>query len=444
MGLIRMAQRGLVTTLVLLVPLTFFAQSPPQRLDINGARVLAHLEALSSFGRTLEGGVSRVAFSQADRDGRNFVTGLMRDAGLDVRIDAAGNIIGRRAGRDSTLPPLMLGSHIDSVPDGGNYDGQVGSIGAIEVAQALDEAGVTTRHPLEVVIFANEEAGKIGSRAMSGELEMPELDLISHSGKTNRDGIAFIGGDPANLASARRVSGDLAAYLELHIEQGAILDNEAIDIGVVEGIVGIRRWDVVFEGLANHAGTTPMSDRRDAILAAARFVDAVNRIVTSIPGRQVGTVGRIEASPGVPNVIAGRVRASLELRELDMDKMESIYQDIHAEGEQIARDTGTTFTATQFNLSRAAPTDARLRQVIADVASDLGLTHMRMPSGAGHDAQIMAGLGPVGMIFIPSLQGISHSPQELSQPEDIVNGVRVLLGTLLRLDDADGPLRHER
>ncbi len=439
-----MAQRGLVTTLVLVVPLTFFAQSPPQRLDINGARVLAHLEALSSFGRTLEGGVSRVAFSQADRDGRNFVTDLMRDAGLDVRIDAAGNIIGRRAGRDSTLPPLMLGSHIDSVPDGGNYDGQVGSIGAIEVAQALDEAGVTTRHPVEVVIFANEEAGKIGSRAMSGELEMPELDLISHSGKTNRDGIAFIGGDPANLASARRVSGDLAAYLELHIEQGAILDNEAIDIGVVEGIVGIRRWDVVFEGLANHAGTTPMSDRRDAILAAARFVDAVNRIVTSIPGRQVGTVGRIEASPGVPNVIAGRVRASLELRELDMDKMESIYQDIHAEGEQIARDTGTTFTATQFNISRAAPTDARLRQVIADVASDLGLTHMRMPSGAGHDAQIMAGLGPAGMIFIPSLQGISHSPQELSQPEDIVNGVRVLLGTLLRLDDADGPLRHER
>ena len=439
-----MAQRGLVATLVLLVPLTFFAQSPPQRLDINGARVLAHLEALSSFGRTLEGGVSRVAFSQADRDGRNFVTDLMREAGLDVRIDAAGNIIGRRAGRDSTLPPLMLGSHIDSVPDGGNYDGQVGSIGAIEVAQALDEAGVTTRHPLEVVIFANEEAGKIGSRAMSGELEMPELDLISHSGKTNRDGIAFIGGDPANLASARRVSGDLAAYLELHIEQGAILDNEAIDIGVVEGIVGIRRWDVVFEGLANHAGTTPMSDRRDAILAAARFVDAVNRSVTSTPGRQVGTVGRIEASPGVPNVIAGRVRASLELRELDMDKMESIYQDIHAEGEQIARDTGTTFTATQFNISRAAPTDARLRQVIADVASDLALTHMRMPSGAGHDAQIMAGLGPVGMIFIPSLQGISHSPQELSQPEDIVNGVRVLLGTLLRIDEADGPLRHER
>ena len=294
------------------------------------------------------------------------------------------------------------------------------------------------------MIFANEEAGKIGSRAMSGELEMPELDLISHSGKTNRDGIAFIGGDPANLASARRVSGDLAAYLELHIEQGAILDHEAIDIGVVEGIVGIRRWDVVFEGLANHAGTTPMSDRRDAILAAARFVDAVNRIVTSIPGRQVGTVGRIEASPGVPSVIAGRVRASLELRELDMDKMESIYQDIHAEGEQIARDTGTTFTATQFNISRAAPTDARLRQVIADVASDLGLTHMRMPSGAGHDAQIMAGLGAVGMIFIPSMQGISHSPQEFSQPEDIVNGVRVLLGTLLRIDEADGPLRHER
>ena len=267
----------------------------------------------------------------------------MRAAGLDVRIDAAGNIIGRRQGRQRDLPPLMLGSHIDSVPDGGNYDGQVGSIGAIEVAQTLAEAAVLTHHPIEVVIFANEEAGKMGSRAMNGALEMAELDLVSHSGKTNREGIAFIGGDPTNLGSARRAPGDLTAYLELHIEQGAVLENQAIDIGVVEGIVGIRRWDVVFEGMANHAGTTPMSDRRDALLAAARFVDAVERIVTSIPGRQVGTVGRLEASPGVPNVIAGRARASLELRDLDMDKMEALYQQIHDEGERIAGETGTTF-----------------------------------------------------------------------------------------------------
>ena len=302
--------------------------------------MLQHLEALSAFGRTPEGGISRVAFSQADREGRVFVIGLMRAAGLDVRVDAAGNIIGRRQGRERDLPPLMLGSHIDSVPNGGNYDGQVGSIGAIEVAQMLDEAGVVTRHPVEVVIFANEEAGKMGSRAVSGELEMAELDLVSHSGKTNREGIAFIGGSPTELASARRTTGDLTAYLELHIEQGAVLENQAITIGVVEGIVGIRRWNVVFEGLSNHAGTTPMGDRKDALLAAARFVVAVNRIVTSISGRHVGTVGRLEASPGVPNVIAGRARASLELRDLDMDKMETMYREIHDEAERIARETG--------------------------------------------------------------------------------------------------------
>ncbi|HWP43422.1 MAG TPA: Zn-dependent hydrolase, partial [Blastocatellia bacterium] len=242
------------------------------QLRVNGERLNNHLRGLSEFGKTPAGGVSRVAYSEADRQGREYVMGLMRAADLDVHIDFAGNITGRRAGTSAGLPPLVIGSHIDSVPDGGNYDGDVGSLGAIEVAQTLAENRVRLRHPLEVIIFQNEEGGLVGSSALAGLLTDKQLDLTSSSGKTLREGIKFIGGDPARLDSVRRKRGDIAAYMELHIEQGGILEAEKIDIGVVEGIVGIRWWDVTVEGFANHAGTTPMNQRRDALLAAAKFI----------------------------------------------------------------------------------------------------------------------------------------------------------------------------
>ena len=267
----------------------------------------------------------------------------------------------------------MIGSHIDSVPEGGNYDGDVGSMGAIEVAQTLAENNLTTRHPLEVIIFQNEEGGLIGSRAIDGELTERELDLVSRSGKTIREGIKFIGGDPAKLSSVRRKRGDIAAYVELHIEQGGILDTEKIDIGVVEGIVGINWWDVTIEGFANHAGTTPMNKRSDALLAAARFIEAVNRIVTSMPGRQVGTVGRIEALPGAPNVIPGKVVLSLELRDLDAAKIEMLYEKIHAEAQQIASASGTKFDFKEINVNIPAPTDERIRRLITESAKELRL-----------------------------------------------------------------------
>src|SRR5207302_3499622 len=263
-------------------------------LRVNGPRLIEHINALAEFGKNPQGGVSRLAYSEADARGREYVIGLMRAAKLDVSIDAAGNLIGVRAGSDDKLKPILFGSHIDSVPEGGDYDGDVGSLGAIEVAQTLAEKNIVTQHPLEVVIFQNEEGGLIGSRAMDGELTERELDLVSRSGKTIREGIKFIGGDPTKLATVKRAKGSIAAYLELHVEQGGILEKERIDIGVVEGIVGINWWDVTIEGFANHAGTTPMNQRQDALLAAAKFIEAVNRVVNSIPGRQVGTVGRIQ------------------------------------------------------------------------------------------------------------------------------------------------------
>src|SRR5215510_15148056 len=252
--------------LVGLGSLSFARLTSQKQLRVNGGRISEHIQRLSEFGKNPQGGVSRVAYSEADKQGREYVVGLIRDAKLDVVVDAAGNLIGRRAGSANNLKPLLMGSHFDSVPEGGNYDGVVGSMGAIEVAQTLAENNLTLRHPLEVVIFQNEEGGLIGSRAIDGELTEKELDLVSRSGKTIREGIKFIGGDVAKLADVRRQKGDLAAYLELHIEQGGTLDSEKINIGVVEGIVGINWWDVTIEGFANHAGTTAMNNRQDALL----------------------------------------------------------------------------------------------------------------------------------------------------------------------------------
>jgi N-carbamoyl-L-amino-acid hydrolase len=410
------------------------ARQGPTQLRINGRRLNEHLSALAEFGKDPQGGVSRLAYSEADLRAREYVMGLMRAAKLNVSVDAAGNLVGRRTGSDPGLPPLSMGSHIDSVPNGGNYDGDVGSLGAIEVAQLLAENAITLRHPLEILVFQNEEGGLIGSSALGRGLTDNELNIVSRSGKTVREGTKFLGGDPANLVGAHRKRGDIAAYLELHIEQGGVLDTDRIDIGVVEGIVGNSRWDIRVEGFANHAGTTPMNQRRDALLAAARFIDAVNRVVTSLPGRQVGTVGRIEALPGAYNVIPGEVKLGLDLRDLDAGKIDLVYRKIVAEAQQIGKATGSTFQFTEVTLDVPAPTDDRIRQLIGDSAKELGLTTKLMPSGATQDAQNMARLGPMGMIFVPSIGGISHSPREYSRPEDITNGANVLLLTLLKLD----------
>ncbi len=403
-------------------------------LRVNSDRVNRHLKELSAFGKNPQGGVTRLAYSEADLQGREYATKLMRAAKLEVSIDFAGNLVGRRAGSDSSLPPLVIGSHIDSVPEGGNYDGDVGSMGAIEVAQTLTEHNITLRHPLEVILFQNEEGGTVGSRALAAGLTERDLNIVTNSKKTIREGLKFIGGDPDNLARARRKRGDIAAYVELHIEQGGLLHAEKINIGVVEGIVGVYWWEVTIDGFANHAGTTPMKGRRDALLAAAKYIDAVNRIVTSIPGRQVGTVGKIQALPGAFNIIPGKVLTSLGLRDLDANKVQTLFQKIQAEVRQIETATGTKFDFKPVNSTPPAPTDQRIRRAIDDTAKQLGFTTKLMPSGAGHDAQEIAHIAPVGMIFVPSVDGISHSPREFSKPEDITNGANVLLHTLLKLD----------
>jgi beta-ureidopropionase / N-carbamoyl-L-amino-acid hydrolase len=411
---------------------------------VDGGRLRAQLEALSVFGRPaggrFEDGVSRVAFSDADIAGRRYVTDIMREVGLTPRIDAAGNMFARREGSDASLPPILFGSHIDSVPSGGNFDGDLGTLAAIEAVRVLAAARVTTRHPLEVVLWANEEGvafGKplFGSRVVAGRLAPREIDE-RWEGVILSDAVRRIGGAPDRLAEAQRQAGSFHCYFELHIEQGGTLHRAGIPIGIVEGIVGIERLEAEIRGFANHAGTTPMGERQDALLAASRLTIAVNEVVTREAGRQVGTVGRIEVAPNAPNVIPGAVRQTMEVRDLSMSKVQRLVDAIKREAGLIAEATRTQIELRPLSHAEPAMADPRVQSVIGAAAEGLALPHRALPSGAGHDAQSMAALGPMGMIFVPSVGGISHSPRELTSWEDCARGADVLIHAVLRADEA--------
>jgi N-carbamoyl-L-amino-acid hydrolase len=412
---------------------TLAPSAPAVRID--ALRLQQSLEDLSVFGRpaggTFADGVSRTAYSDADIRGRNFAMDLMRAAGVDPRIDTAGNILAGREGSEPSLKPILFGSHIDSVPGGGNFDGDLGSLAAIEVMHTLKDHNVTTRHPLRIVIWQNEEGGLVGSRAAAGEA----LDLArQYNGIRLEDGLRKIGGDPAKLEEARIAPGSFRCYLELHIEQGGNLDKAGIPIGVVEGIVSIDEYDVEIRGFANHAGTTPMPERRNALLAAAKLIEAVQQIVTREPGRQVGTVGRLTVYPNASNVVPGLVKHSIELRDLSAEKIARLGDEIRKQAQQIAGATHTEITITKLENDPPALANPQIQSQVEAAAAGLGLKSMRLPSGAGHDAQMMAKLGPMGMIFVPSVDGISHSPKELTRWPDCANGANVLLQTILRMD----------
>ncbi|HMC61506.1 MAG TPA: Zn-dependent hydrolase [Candidatus Solibacter sp.] len=411
------------------------AFAAPTAPRVNGARLREHIEALSVYGRPASGtfadGVSRVAYSDADVAGRRYVMGLMEAAGVKPRIDAAGNIFARRAGTDGTLAPVLFGSHIDSVPSGGNFDGDLGSLAAIEVIQTLSEAGIATRRPLDVVVWCNEEgaaynSGLDGSSAAAGRVAPGDLDKV-WNGVKKSDAIRKVGGNPDRIAEARLQPGAFRCYLELHIEQGGTLEQAGLGIGVVEGIVAIDRYEVEIQGFANHAGTTPMPQRQDALLAASYLTVAVNETVRREPGRQVGTVGQLAVSPNVPNIVPGSVQLTIELRDLSSRKIAGLAGQIRARAKEIARQTRTEITIRPAAHHDEALATPEIQNAIEAACGRLGCESRRLPSGAGHDAQMMATVGPMGMIFVPSLGGISHSPKELSRWEDCTRGAGVLL-----------------
>ncbi len=367
----------------------------------------------------------------------------MRKAGLDVRIDAAANVIGRREGTDSG-PAILFGSHIDTVPDGGSYDGILGSLAGIECLETMEEAGLRTLHPLEVVVFANEEGqsfgGMSGSRAMIGALESDELGQRDASGRSLAEALAQFGGNPDRIDEGVRTSDDVRAYVELHVEQGAVLENERMPIGGVEGIVGIRYVDVRVSGNANHAGTTPMNLRCDALVAASRFVSLVDEELRTGNFCRVGTVGQLEVEPNARNVVPGRVRMTLGLRDLDTEEIDRTLAHLREGAKAIGEPIGVDFRMEEVEIIDPAVADPAIMSAVKSAAETLGLRYHTMPSGAGHDAQMMARIAPMGMIFVPSAQGVSHSSREFTSPEDCANGTNVLFQTIFTIDRSEAQM----
>ena len=419
------------------------AQSVPPRQHVNSERLQSTLVKLSEYGRNPEGGVTRLGYSETDMAAREYVIGLMKDAGLGVRIDSAGNIFGHRDGSEK-LPVILFGSHIDSVVHGGNYDGDVGSLGAIEVIRALNDSRTKTRHPLEVVVWTNEEGnhfgiGTLGSGIAAGLIGVEILDRKDDKGATFAEWLRRYGQDPAKLADARIPPGALAASLELHIEQGPTLYEKKVPIGVVQGIVAVRRWVCVVSGFANHAGTTPMNRRHDALAAASKDVLAVRDVVRGEAGTQVGNVGMMKVEPGAPNVIPGRAEFPVELRDLDDAKVARMWDRVSERLRQTDMEEGVKTLCQETDAVNSARAAANVQAAIRDAANSAGLASIDLPSLDGQDSQNIAKIAPMGMIFIPSKDGISHSPEEYSLPEDIANGAEVLYRTVLLLDKRLNP-----
>ena len=397
---------------------------------LDGEQLLEDLETLGQIGRSPEGGLLRIAFSPADQEGRRWVAQQMASLDLQVTIDAAGNTIGRYPGTE-ILPAIAFGSHTDTVPQGGLYDGALGVLAGLACLRALHSANQRLRHPIELINFTAEEAtmggGTLGSYALSGLLNLAIINHPAWDGQLVRSHLQQAGIDPTHIQTAKRDAQSYAAFLELHIEQGATLEAEGLPIGIVEGIVGIRRYLVTFHGYANHAGTTTMARRQDALVAAAPFITAVRDV--AIAHGIVGTIGKVTVLPGAPNVIPGQVEIHLEIRGLDETVLDRAEQQLR----QYAEAAQATFAA----LSNKPPvqSDPRLLAAIADSCAALELPYLTMPSGAGHDAMNMAALCPIAMIFVPSQNGVSHSPDEYTAPEACVNGARVLLATLLKVDE---------
>ncbi|MFJ6846698.1 M20 family metallo-hydrolase [Streptomyces griseoluteus] len=407
---------------------------------IDGARLLDRLDRLAAIGGGEDGGVTRMGFSDADQEGRELVARQAVEAGLTAEVDAGGNLLMRRPAdhRRSTRPPIMVGSHLDTVADGGRLDGAYGVVAALEVLQTLHEAGAETGHEVVAVGFANEEGALFpqpfwGSMVLAGRLDALPSEPEDYAGRPLREALARAGGDLSQLKTAAWAPGSLTAYLELHVEQGPVLERLGRSIGVVESITGRIQMSVQLHGRAGHAGTTPMEGRQDPLVVAARLISAVQSLAQDEKLCRVATVGRMEVQPNSPNTIPETVRLDVDLRDSDPARLDAAERTVRTALAALAR-SGDVRAVIESTM-RGAPvqTDPRIRDTIAASATELGLTQQTLPSGAGHDAQIVADLAPVGMIFVPSIDGVSHVPSERTAPEDLVAGAEVLLRTVLKL-----------
>ena len=402
-------------------------------------RLSEHFQQLEGIGQDIKGGITRLAFSDADWEARALIIEFMKEAGLSIRIDSFGNIIGRREGSNPAAPVVMTGSHIDSVPNGGNYDGVVGVLGAIEALQCLNEKGEKNYHPIEVVVFMSEESSRfgvatLGSKAFCGKLSREQLDsLIDKNGVSLADALRQRNLSPEKITDAR-YDKDIKAFLEIHIEQGKVLETTGQQLGIVAGIAAPTRLRAVISGQADHSGATPMNMRQDALTAAAEIVLLVEKLAKSEAHNSVvGTTGIIKAEPGGMNVIPGKVELGIDIRGIDADSKKRTVERLLAGFEDIKQQRNVGIEVTTLSNDAPVKLSEDIVVFLTDICSQNSLPSMVMPSGAGHDAMHIAAFAPTGMVFIPCRDGISHNPAEYARIEDIAAAADVLREAIQKL-----------
>lgn len=410
---------------------------------IRSIRLAERIEALAQIGRIEGGGITRLVLSKEYREAVDLVASWMQQAGMHVTLDPAGNLIGRRDGTVDGAPPVVIGSHIDTVINGGKFDGTIGVIGGIEIVQHLAEERIMTHRPIEVIAFCEEEgarfqSGLFGSRAMVGLVTSDDLCRKDVQGTIRSDAMLAFGLDPERIGrEGVRGKGDVAVYLEMHIEQGPVLEAMDRPVGIVTGIAGPIWAEVVVEGEAGHAGTLPMNMRHDAFLGASEIALCVEEVCVSYTGAPVvGTVGKVQVLPGGSNIVPGKVVMSVDVRDVNVSRREEVFAKIKSSANEIAAKRGLdVHLMERMNVGPVECSPEVIRTMI-DEAEEMGLDCPQMVSGAGHDAQVMAAITDIGMIFIRSARGISHSPKEFSVIDDIVLGTellsRVALSYLMR------------
>jgi N-carbamoyl-L-amino-acid hydrolase len=412
--------------------------TPGAGIRVNRHRLLGRLRRLAEIGRAPGGGITRPGFSEVADEANTLVAAFAREGGLHTRIDAGGNLLISRPSSGEAVPAVLLGSHLDTVVDGGWLDGAYGVLAGLEVLQTLVDQGVVLLTDVVVVAFANEEGTLFpqafwGSIVLAGMLDALPKCPTDYYGNPLAPALARAGGNLSDLGSAVWPAERLAGYLELHVEQGPVLESESAQIGVVDAIVGRTVLQVDFRGSAAHAGTTPMDDRRDPLVAAAKLTTFVQELPRRTQTCQVGTVGRLQVTPNSPNTIAGHVRMTVDLRGPRLERLDQAEALVHAEVSALAHRSNLRATVVKVVGSQPADMNADLREAISASAEHLGLAYRHISSGAGHDAQIMSRITPTAMIFVPSIGGVSHVPSENTADGDLVAGAEVLLHTVFRL-----------
>jgi allantoate deiminase len=403
---------------------------------VNVGRILAHLEELASYSTT-KLGVTRLSFTPTMEEANRLVGKWMNEAGMIVRRDAMNNVIGRYEGVSPKAPTLLIGSHLDSVVEAGKYDGILGVIAGIEVVQTLQENGIRLNNPLEIIGFCDEEGTRfhttlLGSRALAGTLCQEDLELCDHQGVKLAEAMREVGLDPTKCHLAARDPGSLLGYLELHIEQGPILENINQSCGIVSGIAGQSRLEFSVIGTAGHAGTVPVSMRKDALAGVSEMIQAIERIALQYDNI-VATVGKLVVHPGASNVIPGKVEGTLDIRSIHDERRIQVLKEVLDKCHRINERRGLVCEFRQIMESPAVNCSPRFSSTIGAVLEEQGMKPLMIPSGAGHDAMAIASLTEIGMIFVRCKEGLSHHPDEYASPEDIHKGASVLLETVIKL-----------